>query len=101
MTHSLYVQAHVVGIVWMDGILLPWLDISQRVSGAYRTPCCPRSPSVTFRRTELERSVLDKLGTQAAVGRHADILKEDSDKFVTDFLAAGRRLDGLGCTGPY
>jgi hypothetical protein len=27
---------------------------------------------------------------------HSDILKEDSDKFITDFLAAGGSLDGLG-----
>ena len=95
VTDALRIDTHIGGVVGMDGLVVAIHDVAGRVARTQETPVGTGSPSVTHHGAVLEGTVLHEVGIQATVGSIADVLEEDTDKFVTDGLAAGRSLHGL------
>ena len=88
-------EAQVVGVVGMHGVVHPHLNGSQRVSRADLFPGRTGTPSVTLCGGELEGAVLYQLGIEAAISRVVDVLEEDADQFVTNLFATLRGCHGL------
>ena len=93
--HTLGVEAHVVGIVGMDGVVLTHLQGAQRVSWTDHLPGRARPPAVALNGRELERAVLYQFGIEAAISRVVDVLEEDTDQFVTNLFTALWGCHGL------
>ena len=87
VANALNVQTHIVGVVLVERVDLASLKISERVPRADSLPSGAGAPAVALRHVVLKRAVLNQFGANAAIGRRADVLKENSDKLVADFFA--------------
>ena len=88
MTYTLGMNAHICGIVGIEGTVCSEIDIAGRVTRTLECPGCSRSPSVTHSRIKLERTILYEFGIETSVGRITDVFEEDTYEFVTDFQSS-------------